>query len=226
MKFNNLDMMTLPKFLYRGDSDKKNDRNLKSTINHNQLHTNLLKGGFGEKIFKEEILNLVNAHIASKFDFTHFLSFTEDRNSAFRFGLNLHTSNESVIENCCEEVYNQNEEWDFAIIVIDTSKIQIIENPYPGIYKCIFKPQILMFREFEYYTIILIDAKIVLKDKFEMTAEYALFDKEWLLLPATLKLMNHNVLEYSAILDGGCISSISRYKADKDSLDDFNIIDY
>ena len=43
----------IPKTLYRGDSDKKNDRKLKEFIDKGLLFTNPISGGNGQNILKK-----------------------------------------------------------------------------------------------------------------------------------------------------------------------------
>jgi len=75
-----------PDILHRGDDDSTNDRNLRSTIGHGQLQTNLLKEGDGSKIFNKDLLELINNPVISKFNASHFLSFTEEKNLLLGLG--------------------------------------------------------------------------------------------------------------------------------------------
>lgn len=97
----------IPKKLFRGDSDSQNARRLRYTYSRQQFCTNLIRGGVGEKIFSEPLMDLVNTHILSKFENSHFLSFTESRTSAIRYGLNLMTDDEVAIDECSIHYYNE-----------------------------------------------------------------------------------------------------------------------
>jgi len=218
--------MSLPRFLYRGDNDKKEIRKLRETLHHRELLTNLLNGGNGSKIFSSDFISLINDHILEKFDFTHFLSFTESLQSAYRFGLKLHSINDQIIEECCEETYDYKANWNFAIMTIDTSRLTVVSNTYPGIYECSYTPELYKFKRNGLYRVILIDATKALDRKYQTSIEYALFDNEWLILPATPVLFENGAIEYSGILDGACISSIKLFDVNQERLDCFNTIDY
>ena len=81
----------------------------------------------------------------------------------------------------------------------------------PGIYEGMYEPILLKFsRIVSKYRVILIDVEKVLRlagnNDFNGSINNAIRDGEWLLLPATSVLLNSGSLEYSAILDGACIS--------------------
>lgn len=68
---------------------------------------------------------------------------------------------------------------------------------------------------FEYRIVLLDVAEIFMNtgahDKYVHSLENALRDKEWLLLPAVSIPLNLNASELSAIMDGNCFSSLTKY---------------
>ena len=76
----------LPKYLYRGDKDPHNHRQLRATINSGLLLTNLCNGGNGREIFSKPFGQLINKHIGIGWDKTHFLSFSTDESTAINYG--------------------------------------------------------------------------------------------------------------------------------------------
>ncbi len=219
----------LPEKLYRGDADNQNQRNLRYTCSQQQFCTNLIKGGEGRKIFSEPILDLVNTHILSRFDNSHFLSFTESRTSAMRYGLNLMTNDRDAVEECSIQSYDK-KEWDFVLLTLNTSRLTLINKPAAGLYECIYKPVLKEFLRFGIYRIFLIDVNGGLNeaniDRYNMALEYSSFDREWLLLPAMSKEFNSGKIEYSAIVDGACFESPEFFTIDREKFKLYNTLDY
>lgn len=216
----------LPNFLFRGDDDSENFRNLRANVDHRQFQTNLLKGGDGSKIFTEELMELVNEHILSRYKTSDFLSFTDRLKSAYRFGLKLHTINQEIIDKCCEEIYDK-EYWDFVLITLNTDLFLGVDVLYKGIYECQFHPHLTKFARLGYpYTVILINPLDALTEKYGTAKEYATYDNEWLVLPATKIELNFNKSEFSGVLDGGCISNVQKFVIDKDQREIYNTISY
>jgi hypothetical protein len=202
----------IPKYLYRGDSDKSGVRLLKNTLHFNQFQTNLINGGNGREIIEKPILNLIDKHVGIGWSPTCFLSFSKCEKIAFRFGMHCGISEvDKEIERCIEYFENDNN-WEFVIITIDTQKINwhFLED---GVYEGLYKPSLAEFANLVNYRIALIDVAQVLQntDDYKDSLENALRDEEWLILPATL-IPFSNGYEYSAILDGNCISDIKRFK--------------
>ncbi len=220
----------IPEKLYRGDADNQNQRNLRYTCSQQQFCTNLIKGGEGKKIFSEPILDLVNTHILSRFDNSHFLSFTESRISAMRYGLNLMTDATDAIEECSIQSDNEKNEWDFVLLTLNASRLTVINNPAAGLYECTYKPILKEFARFGVYRIFLIDVNEALNaaniDKYSIALEYSSFDKEWLLLPAMPKEFNSGKIEYSAILDGACFDSPEFFTIEREKFKLYNTLNY
>jgi hypothetical protein len=207
----------IPSLLYRGDDDRKQVRDLKQTLHHSQLQTNLLKGGKGHVIFESPLVELVANHVNPGWAASHFLSFSEDKQTAFRFGLHCELEEvDQMLENYVE-YYEQEQHWNFALITISTEGINWspIAN---GIYHGAYEPGLVKFKNYPgIHKVILInvgEAITSYKDipGFTTVQANALRDKEWLLLPATEIILNTGKTEYSGILDGNCITAISRYK--------------
>jgi hypothetical protein len=108
--------MQLPKFLYRGDDDKKGYRKLRVEKHITQLTTNMINGGDGSKIFKEPVWKLINEHVLSRYLRSDFLSFTADKRAAYRFGMDLQSISDELIEEGCEAYYEDEKDWDFCNI--------------------------------------------------------------------------------------------------------------
>lgn len=210
-------MLTIPRVLYRGDADKHNIRNLKATLHFRQLQTNLLSGGNGHEIFTTPVVDLIAQHVDPGWASTHFLSFSEDRITAMRFGLGCKYEDvDQSLENY-ESDYELKNDWTFALITIQTNNIswqQCGEGIYhghyePGLIKFAFSPG----RAY----VFLIDVKNAIKafpqhPNYSTVLANATRDKEWLLLPASPAVFNGGKVEYSGIMDGGCISTIEMYK--------------
>ncbi len=202
-------MTELPKSLYRGDADPQNKRKLKETFNSGLLLTNLCNGGNGREIFSNSLENLINKHIAIGWDKTHFLSFSTNEQTAFLYGGNGSDH---------FEVYDDLEQWDFAVLTFDTSRLipDSINQIAEGIYKAEFFPTCKEF--LPSYKVILIDTLshlISLSNKssldFSAAIKNAKTDSEWLILPASPFGYNG---ELTAKFDTACITEkrIFRYE--------------
>jgi len=207
----------IPSLLYRGDADPHQLRDLKKPILRYQLQTNLLKGGNGHAVFKTPLLELVGIHVHPGWASTHFLSFSEDIITAFRFGLDCEYNEVDSLLNNYEEYYEEGNNWDFAVFSFNSEQIEW-NTLDSGIYKGQFESSLLKFNLFPgVFKVILINVKEAIQSYTSLSGyneimAKAVKDKEWLLLPATEMQMNTGQIEFSGILDGKCISEISRYK--------------
>jgi hypothetical protein len=202
-------MQSLPKYLYRGDSDPKKERMLKATFESCVLMTNLCNGGNGREIFSNPLGNLINKHISVGWYKTHFLSFSAEERTAFYYG-----SNDTMYE----EVYEEKAIWDFAVFTFDTTLLipNSIKEIESGIFSAQFIPSCKEFLPF--YKVIIIDAFSHLKsisDKNGIELNTAIAkadkDKEWLILPA---VPFGNEGELSSKLDTHCISDKRVFRFD------------
>lgn len=222
--------MILPRRLYRGDADRDNIRMLRATSHFNNYQTNLINGGIGKRIFNEALMELTNKHILSKFSSSHFLSFTDNKLAAFRYGLNLAEVNQTAVDLCCNQYLEDDKKWDFVLLTIETNYLKIQSNPFPGVYECWYQPMLKEYAAHGYYRIFLIDAITALENAdpvgFNTALEYSNYDHEWLVLPAMPKEFQGGKFEYSAILDGGCFSRNYYYEIDKVQYDLHNVITY
>lgn len=222
--------MSLPQNLFRGDDDRDNERMLRMTSHYHQFHNNLIKGGIGERIFTEPLMELTNKHILSRFPGSHFLSFTDNELSAFRYGLRLMEADAAAVDSCCSQYYSDDKQWDFAILNLQTADLQIKDRPFPGVYECWYQPTLLEFVRFGFYRIFLIDAFTALQHTdpaaYDLALEYTTHDKEWLVLPAMPKVFQGGKVEYSAVLDGGCFGQTNYYKIDQKQHKIYNTITY
>lgn len=198
--------LCVPKYLFRGDSDRKNLRQLRATINSGLLLTNLCGGGNGREIFCNTLGQLINRHIGVGWSKTHFLSFSANQETAFFYA----SKNEQY-----DETYDYQEPWDFAVFTLDTTIFisDSIKKIDTGIYAVKYLPTC---REFlPTYNLILIDAYSHLKNiggtnsNFTQAIEKADRDKEWLVLPANPFGYNG---ELTAKLDTNCITEKRLFK--------------
>ncbi len=197
-------MAILPQFLYRGDCDKDNTRQLRTTINHGLLMTNLSRGGNGQ-VFQKSLVELINRHVSIGWEKTHFLSFTSDKNIAFYYGGSGYMYYQTYSD----------DNWDFALLTLATSKFlpDSIAQIETGVYRTSYYP---VCREFlPLYTIVLIDIVSFLKEikQTNNNLSEAIYnaerDKEWLIYPAT-SMRDSN--EFTSKLDMGCIVEKEVYK--------------
>jgi hypothetical protein len=202
----------IPKYLFRGDSDDLGIRKLRTTIEHGQFQTNLISGGEGRIIFETPLIELINIHVGIGWKKTHFLSFTEEIVTAYKFGLRDPLINEQYIKENYVDGSSASSAWLFALLTLETERINWGEVAY-GVFEGFYKPNLKKFTHYlDDYRIILLDVVRILTEYKDLSASYtsslenAVLDKEWLLLPATITRLNSGQLEYSAILDGGCIS--------------------
>ncbi|GET20668.1 hypothetical protein [Prolixibacter denitrificans] len=202
----------IPRFLYRGDNDHKNKRELKNTLSYYQLQSNLINGGVGREIIEKPLFDLINKHVDTGWSETHFLSFSESEDIALRLG--LHCELDKVVRNFMDyqEYFENDKDWDFALIALDTDKMSLVQVGQ-GVYEGFYSPSL---KEFEFqlkYRIVLIDVVRCLDNQkgYEEAKKNSERDREWLVLPATVKQLNFGV-ENSGILDGACIHEIKKYK--------------
>lgn len=193
-----------PKYLYRGDSDKKNERDLRFTLNGSVIKTNLCNGGNGREIFNDALFSIVNKHIHIGWDKTHFLSFSTDEQIAFQY------ANKEKRE--YEEVFDSQKKWDFAVLTINTTVLNFEKEIATGIYCTYFVPCSKEFQPF--YRLILIDTYTYLKSNINGSVDLnhaitkAEESKEWLILPA----MPFGEGEFSAKLDIACFEERRIFK--------------
>lgn len=189
-----------PRFLYRGDSDRKNERKLRETISSGVLLTNLSNGGNGKEIFTSDFNQLINKHIGIGWSKTHFLSFTANEDKAFYY------ASESAVY---EEIYDFHEKWDFSILTFDFSTLlqETIREYSKGLYYAEFLPTCKEF--YPRFKILLVDSFEYLKNKYDSKSDFqqailnAERDNEWLILP-----LNYFgfTWELTSKLDNNCIT--------------------
>jgi hypothetical protein len=205
--------LKVPEFLFRGDADKNNVRRLRHSIDHGQLQTNLISGGFGREMFERPLVDIIHKHVGIGWAKTHFLSFSESEEIALRYGFGVSTHSETDL---VSEAIDDDEIWECALIVLDTKRLEI-EQIESGLYRAKFKPTLKKFENHEFIEILLISVMSALdqhpdRHRFETSLQNAKKDLEWLILPQTPVVFENGVTEYSAILDGGCFSEIRKMK--------------
>jgi hypothetical protein len=220
--------MKLPTYLFRGDNDIKGTRNLKASIHFGQLQTTLLNGGQGHIIFKTPLCELISKHVCSGWTTSHFLSFSEEERTAFRFALDCNEENLDELINNSKEYYDNEKDWDFTIIKLNLGlvKWKQVSN---GIYEGNYPTQLINFKKYsDNYRVILIDVAEAIS-KLENPAAYKVIldnacrDKEWLLLPATLVDLNFNKREFSGIIDINYLYELVHYKINNNIWNNYKI---
>jgi len=191
--------MKLPEVLYRGDGDRKRIRKLHDTLHFGLLQTNLTNGGNGKYAYVKPVIELASRHIRG-WPKTHFISFTESRKTALRFGLNCAPN--QVEEKMMEYIESTSKTWEFAVIQLYLEKInwkQVDSAVYRGQHGNI-------------ENIILIDVVTLLSKQKKTSSALgnAKRDKEWLLFPANEKQF-HGGSEYSGIWHFENTCSIKKY---------------
>lgn len=188
----------IPEKLYRGDADRKNCRQLKTHLKNGLLFTNLISGGNGSIVFKKPLVELVKEHISPGSDKTHFLSFSELEERAFDFG-------SYGFDGDVYPFYEEESNWDFALLTFDTSHIISCNLIDTGVYKCHYKT---LNKEFDgSFNFVFINTVEYLNANTNFNTESQIKnaerDKEWLMLPTNEVLLNSNLVEYSAKIDMG-----------------------
>jgi len=181
------------------------------------LQTNLLKGGRGHDIFDTPLIDLIGEHVDPGWATTHFLSFSEEKQTARRFGLRCSPEEVDRKMEHYDDYYGDGADWDFAVIEIDPYKVNLM-TVAEGLYKGTHEPTLTKFKQYPgFCSMLLIDVvKTALQypqlSNQHQVLEYAREDKEWLLLPTSPVLLNGGKVEYSGIFDGFIISDITKYK--------------
>jgi hypothetical protein len=204
--------------LYRGDSDRNSIRKLKTTASHGYLMTNLNNGGYGRALDEQPLIDLIDHHIDEGWKTTHFLSFSEDEDTAFRFG--IHTELNQIIEERQNYIdVSWNDSWEFVMTTINLADLNMQEIS-DGVYAGKYRTGNPLYAQIVPESRILIIDVVNFLDKFtgfEQSKINASADKEWLILPANnMKFVNS--IEYSSILEGGCIQDIKFYSKIQDAL--------
>lgn len=210
----------LPPFLYRGDADPQNTRQLRE-VNpaspYSCLLTNLSAGGDGRAIFSTPFPDTINRHVAVGWVKTHFLSFTSDKAVAQRFATGG--------QDRTLEPYD-GRHWDTSLTVVDTGKLNAQEVE-TGAYRCQYRSKI---NPIEYsspasifeaigksqdpqHSALLINVATYLKAKspdMEAAIANAMRDKEWLILPTDIPPEVNGQL--ASKLDSGCVAQFQKFK--------------
>lgn len=201
--------MELP-ILYRGDGDYRGDRDLKRLFQQGLVATNLVNGGFGREIFETPLRDSIKKHVNYKWTKTHFLSFSEDVDRAFTFGIGQTNPGMKY-----ENYYEEDNLWDFLVITLDCKTLLSVTEIADGVFSAHFEPSFLQFKP--KYNLVLIDVVKALRSKSPSNDEdrsalaNAEKDKEWLILPALAKDFG-NSIEFRGLLDCVVFSGINRYK--------------
>lgn len=184
----------IPFKLYRGDADRNGIRKLKETIHFGQLQTNLINGGEGRIIMEKPLQELINKHVGIGWDKTHFLSFSSNKITALGYAAGIVGDNNSYNEFEYAVYYENNSDYDFVLLTLHPDKVMWNEIEH-GVFEGKYKPELLKFSRLgESYRVILINVEQVLRESVNNSYQDSLAnakrDKEWLLLPATLTMLN------------------------------------
>ena len=194
--------------LFRGDGDYLGTRNLKGLLSRGQ--TNLVGGGNGREIFEKPIIENIQNHITDNWKNTHFLSFSENLDTAVNFG-----RGSGNLAKEFNEYWEEEDSWDFVVLSIDSHNLVDLKEQSPGVYSTHFVPTFKQFLPI--YNIVLIDVVKVLstfpvKDvRHKRALENAKRDSEWLLLPAASANFGTGT-EFRGLLDSGIFSEIQKYR--------------
>jgi hypothetical protein len=213
-------MEIIPKILYRGDSDHHSCRNLRIIQSHGCLLTNLSNSGDGREIFSTSLRNVICKHVTPGWTKTHFLSFSECPDIAFRFATG--ESGKKLVDGSVDS-------WDAVVIYLCKDKFTSIIEVCEGIYKCQFNGGLPVgilgsniLRIIENYfngtktvTILLIDvatylATLHINLDVEKQIKLAKKYREWLVLP--IDFTSEIPGEFVSQLDDGCFSKVDFYK--------------
>jgi hypothetical protein len=201
-------MSKLTAHLFRGDGDYAGTRNLKNLLKRGFVQTNLVNGGSGREIFERPIIQSIKNHVTDDWRSTHFLSFSENEQTAINFGLGRSNQNREF-----DEYWDEDDDWDFLILSITGHNFIDVEEKSPGIYSARFIPS---FKQFlPTYDILLINVVKVLSSVPADDSKHreALFnakrDSEWLLLPTQPTDFSGRT-EFRGLLDAILFSDILR----------------
>lgn len=206
-------MNNIPNFLYRGDSDSKHERSLHEQYDPNLnggfsssgvLLTNLNNSGCGKDIFDESFHELVQNHVDPGWKKTHFLSFSENIETAIFYG--------AIGQDYVPYIDENN--WSFILITLslNSSKIKSFEKIYSGIYKLTYETDLIEFNSiailllldvYEYFCKLKQLKKNISRQQFENAKK----DKEWLILP--INYISNG--EFSCKMPTDLISNIDYY---------------
>ena len=205
----------IPRYIYRGDSDSSNVRRLHSVnplSTNGYLLTNLSKDGYGKEIFNQSLIESINTHVELGWIKTHFLSFSESEERARYFASNKYRYQleESI-----------SEQWDSAVIRIETSQFLNISNTEEGVFECKFERKMPLLKLGPSnmnmpVSILLIDVQTFINVKMaqgfpnlDSALSKATDDSEWLVLPTDI--FPDNPSEYTSKLDAGCVSGFDTF---------------
>ncbi|MEQ8362029.1 MAG: hypothetical protein RH948_04115 [Cyclobacteriaceae bacterium] len=203
-------MINPNQILYRGDSDYNRERDLRGLLHQGLLKTNLVNGGDGREVFERPLIDSIRFHVSDNWKKTHFLSFTEDINTAFNFGKGIRNIGMEF-----EAYYEDDDDWHFAILTLDIQNLSNINELSDGVYSAYFIP---VFKDFlPKYDLIIIDvvkalSHLPITNSEEQVSLYnAGRDKEWLIFPASVKNFGRNMMQFRGLLDCALFSDISKY---------------
>jgi len=206
-------MISIPEFLYRGDSDSKQERHLHELYNPNinggysssgLLMTNLNNSGKGKAIFDTSFQELVQSHVSPGWEKTHFLSFSECEERAKFFGSGGKEYFPYMGEN----------KWDFLLLTFSLNCMTSIykKEIFHGVYyieydtsriEFNFKAKILLMNLKEYLKELKRLNINILPEQIENVNR----DKEWLILPINEFAKG----EFSYKIATECINQIDYY---------------
>src|SRR5260221_10751178 len=229
--------MAVPRYLFRGDRDAHNVRQVRENWNRGWLATNLAAGGYGREIFRLPLVENVRRHVSLGWRETHFLSFTSDRGSAERYALGEEAG--VLVPLPCDAP-----EWGTSIFTFDSSRLDQYEQTSTGIYIATFshrRAADLPLPKFSMGAIarqlvddatantqvrlVVLDVATLLRDAQHRQHSKALVeaigyaerDAEWLLLPAD-PFYGGAAAELTALLDDSCISTREKFAIGHDGV--------
>lgn len=107
------------------------------------------------------------------------------------------------------DVYEDDDNWDFALITLNIGKLEL-SLKLKGVHEGHYRPTLTKFQNHQFVSLLLINVFSFLShdpkgNLFNNSIQNAKRDKEWLIFPMTPVEFDNGIIEYSAILDGGCL---------------------
>lgn len=225
-------MVAVPRWLFRGDADERQKRQLRDSWCRGYLLTNLANHGVGKDVFSAQLKALVVRHINGVWSKTHFLSFSDDRDVAERFARGRAGRRIALLP-------PEQTPWDSSVLTVDTSVMNRMDQIADGFYRASFRvaathrpgcnPLLIIPHALEpaatavpERTLLLVDVVRALEgagggEHVRDALAKARRDAEWLLLPTDLmsKLNAEGAPdEFTAKIETTVISSLDKYRWD------------
>lgn len=209
--------------LWRGDSDSRNVRQLKMTVERAAgLLSNMTNSGNPLALVQQGFLSSIQQHVSPGWSHTHFLSFSKSKTIATQFAMGNSGKNLRL---------SSHQQWDAVVVEIDLSKLNFVKNIGVGMDHYSFtelslnqslipltfiwqlaRQQMFASRQPQILNLLAIDVYQHLLHMQKMGAQvsqqaltFALNDEEVLILPLDPL---PGVVGLTGLLDFGCVTQI------------------